>query len=67
MLFFTLQVGFMYKRILDLEKSIQRKSLFLFGPRQTGKSFYLKNAFKEALYYDLLRTDLFFRLTSNPL
>lgn len=56
----------MYKRVLNLEKSIQRKSLFLFGPRQTGKSFYLKKTFKNALYYDLLRTDLFFRLTSNP-
>ena len=56
----------MYTRVLDIQKIIQRKSLFLFGPRQTGKSFYLKHHFKNVLYYDLLKTDLFFRLTSNP-
>lgn len=56
----------MYNRVLDIQKIIQRKSLFLFGPRQTGKSFYLKHHFKNSLYYDLLKTDLFFRLTSNP-
>ena len=55
-----------YSRIIDIQKTIQRKSLFLFGPRQTGKSFYLKKHFKNALYYDLLKTDLFFRLVSKP-
>jgi len=56
----------MFKRIIDLNTIIERKSVFLFGPRQTGKSFYLKNTFKNVFYYDLLKTDLFFRLSANP-
>ncbi len=28
----------MYKRILDLKETLKHKSIFLFGPRQTGKS-----------------------------
>ena len=30
-------------RILDLSKILERKSVFLFGPRQTGKSSFVKN------------------------
>lgn len=56
----------MFQRIIDLNTIIERKSVFLFGPRQTGKSFYLKNTFKNVFYYDLLKTDLFFRLSANP-
>ena len=56
----------MFKRMIDLSTIIERKSVFLFGPRQTGKSFYLKNTFQNVFYYDLLKTDLFFRLSANP-
>ena len=56
----------MFKRIIDLNTIIERKSVFLFGPRQTGKSFYLKNAFQNVFYYDLLKTDLYFRFSANP-
>lgn len=56
----------MYERLLDLKNLIKRKSVFLFGPRQTGKSYYLKQNFKKALYYDLLKTDVFFRLSAKP-
>ncbi len=56
----------MFKRVIDLSTIIERKSVFLFGPRQTGKSFYLKNSFENVFYYDLLKTDLFFRLSANP-
>jgi len=56
----------LFKRIVDLKSIVKRKSVFLFGPRLTGKSFYLKKTFKDALYYDLLKTDLFFRLSSKP-
>lgn len=44
----------MYKRLLDLKPALKRKSLFLFGPRQVGKTTYLKKHFKEALFIDLL-------------
>lgn len=56
----------MFKRLIDLDAVIARKSVFLFGPRQTGKSFFLKNTYQDVMYYDLLKTDLFFRLAANP-
>jgi predicted AAA+ superfamily ATPase len=33
-------------RILNLKKIVKRKSVFLLGPRNTGKSFFLKNEFE---------------------
>ncbi|MBN2536145.1 MAG: ATP-binding protein [Spirochaetales bacterium] len=55
-----------YPRILDLQKESEYKSLFLFGPRQTGKTFYLKQHFPESEFYNLLLSDLFLRLTQRP-
>lgn len=45
-----------------------RHSFFLFGPRQTGKSTLLKSVFspEQTLYYDLLRTEEYLRLSENP-
>ncbi len=40
--------------------------MFLFGPRQTGKSYWLKKKFPQSLYYDLLKSDLFFKLHRSP-
>lgn len=45
----------MFKRILDVSEILKRKSLFLFGPRQTGKSTFLRQQFPEALYINLLK------------
>lgn len=55
----------MIHRILKLPKN---KSFFLFGPRQTGKSTLIKHTFKEedTIYYDLLRSDEYFRLSAAP-
>jgi len=55
----------MYKRILDLSLS-SRESCFLWGPRQTGKSTLLAQLFPNATYYDLLLSDVFQRLVTNP-
>src|SRR3989338_9101950 len=55
-----------YQRILDLQTPIQRKSLFLFGPRQTGKTFYLTRTFPNAPYYNLLQSKTFLRLSQRP-
>jgi len=49
----------MHKRILDLSGILKRKSVFLFGPRQTGKSTWLKTHFPEALYINLLAKNVF--------
>ena len=54
-----------FKRIVNLDFS-DFKGLFLFGPRQTGKSYWLKKKFPDFPYYDLLKSDLFFRLSLSP-
>lgn len=53
------------KRILKIELP-KGQSAFLWGPRKTGKTFYLKKHFSDSLYYDFLKTDLFFELSKNP-
>lgn len=42
------------------------QSAFLWGARKTGKSFYLKKHFPESKFYNLLETDLYFRLLKEP-
>ena len=55
----------MYKRNVTLDISKER-TLFLWGARQTGKSTLLKWLFPEARWYDLLLSDTYRRLISNP-
>lgn len=43
-----------------------KRSFFLFGPRATGKSTWLKQFFPDALRLDLLRNDTYFRLAAAP-
>ncbi len=54
-----------YKRLLRL-KLPKNQSAFLWGARKTGKSTYLKDHFTHSVFYDLLKTDLFFDLLKNP-
>jgi predicted AAA+ superfamily ATPase len=42
------------------------QSAFLWGPRKTGKSTYLKEAFPKSLLYDFLKTDLALEFTKRP-
>jgi predicted AAA+ superfamily ATPase len=56
----------MYTRILDLRDIVRHKSVFLFGPRQTGKSTLVRQAFPDAAVYDLLEADTFRELTARP-
>ena len=55
-------------RILDLLPHIRRKSLFLMGPRQTGKSTYIKNQLADeiALSWNLLDGRLRMRVQADP-
>ncbi len=55
-----------FKRALNLVPEVQKKSLFLFGPRQTGKTSLLKQTFPSAPFYNLLLADVFFRLSQRP-
>ncbi|RJR17457.1 MAG: ATP-binding protein [Desulfobacteraceae bacterium] len=43
-----------------------RQSAFLWGPRKTGKSTYLRRRFPGSICYDFLRSDLFLDFTKNP-
>jgi len=52
--------------MIDRILSPPKKSFFLFGPRGVGKSTYLKNSLKAALYIDLLRSDQYLPLLRNP-
>ena len=54
-----------FKRRVSLD-FLGCKGLFLFGPRQTGKSYWLKKKFPKSIYYDLLKSDLFFKLHRWP-
>lgn len=48
---------------IDLPKG---QSAFLWGPRKTGKTTYLRQSFPWSLTYDLLKTDLALELTRRP-
>lgn len=55
------------ERILNLEELLRKKSFFLFGPRATGKTFLLTQAFSNgAPIINLLRSDIYMRLSSAP-
>jgi predicted AAA+ superfamily ATPase len=58
-----MQNGSMYSRLIQAPKE---KSFFLFGPRGTGKTTWVKANFKDALYLDLLEAELFNDLLANP-
>ena len=53
----------MYSRNLNIPEG---KSFFLFGPRGVGKSTWLRSTFKDALFFDLLDSDLLYRLQAAP-
>ncbi len=55
----------MFKRLLQLSPKIQQ-SVFLFGPRGTGKTSWLKQYFKDALYFDLLNDDIYTEFSARP-
>ena len=54
-----------FERLLNIELPPQQ-SAFLWGPRKTGKTTYLKKRFPHSLVYDFLKTDLFLAISKNP-
>ncbi|MBI4266629.1 MAG: ATP-binding protein [Acidobacteria bacterium] len=56
----------MYARVLGVEELVRQRSLFLLGPRQTGKSTLLRQTFPEARYVDLLEANTFRELSAYP-
>ncbi|NCT56861.1 MAG: ATP-binding protein, partial [Legionella sp.] len=55
----------MYNRLLKINPD-SKHSVFLFGPRGTGKTSWLRSHFKNALYYDLLDDNTYTRLLAFP-
>lgn len=55
----------MINRYLDLIKT-RKSSFFLWGPRQVGKTSYLKTTFPDAIYIDLLNSSEFMKYIQNP-
>lgn len=53
-------------RVLNLEMLLQKKSYFLLGPRQTGKSFLIRQQLKNYKSYNLLMKETFQKLNFNP-
>lgn len=53
-------------RIPDLSGWLRKKSHFLFGPRQTGKTFLIRQVLPGAKVYDLLDGAVFLALSQRP-
>ena len=55
----------MFERLI--KKPLEsRKSFFLFGPRGTGKTTWLKHHLPDALFINLLQSEFYNRLSANP-
>ena len=54
------------ERAVDLRAWLGRKSHFLFGPRQTGKTTWIRHALPEAQVYDLLDSAVYLALSQRP-
>jgi len=52
-------------RILDISLPADR-SAFLWGPRKTGKTYWIKRYFADSVIIDLLKTDVFADYASRP-
>ena len=54
------------ERLLNLPALLKKKSHFLFGPRQTGKSFLIAHSLRGVRVYDLLDASIYLALSQNP-
>ncbi|HEY3306061.1 MAG TPA: AAA family ATPase [Candidatus Binatia bacterium] len=54
------------QRIVNLPEWLKKKSHFLFGPRQTGKTFLVRQVLPQARVYDLLDSSVYLALSQRP-
>ena len=54
------------ERNLDIKSTLAKKSVFLFGPRQCGKSSLIDHCFAGVPLFDLLSSKTFIRLSQDP-
>lgn len=55
-----------FTRRLDLNAGLEKNSFFLFGPRGTGKSYWVKKTLAGVPVFDLLDSDVHDRLVRRP-
>lgn len=53
-------------RNIDIASILSKKSVFLFGPRQCGKSWLIDHALSNVHVVDLLSSEMFLRLSQHP-
>lgn len=58
--------GIYINRTLSPEALLEKKSFFLLGPRQTGKTSLIRHTLTGAKVYDLLDTSLFLAMSQKP-
>lgn len=56
----------MFKRLVNLNTALEKKSHFLLGPRATGKTWLIRNHLKKAQTFDLLNLEIYDRLLKRP-
>ena len=54
-----------YRRLINIDTDTP-SSIFLFGPRGTGKTSWIKTHLNDILYFDLLNTEIFNDFLANP-
>lgn len=54
------------ERVLSLPFLLQKKSHFLFGPRQTGKTSLIRHSLRGVRSYDLLDNSVYLSLSQDP-
>lgn len=54
------------ERALDLSRLLKKESIFLLGPRQTGKTTLIREQLSNAIVINLLESDTFLRYSQDP-
>ena len=54
------------ERLVNLNALLDKKSHFLLGPRQTGKTFLIRHTLENVRVYDLLDSEIYLTLSRNP-
>ena len=54
------------ERAISLPEILHKKSCFLFGPRQTGKSWLIRHSLKNFRSYSLLDSETYLRFSRSP-
>src|SRR5271170_5007849 len=55
-----------FSRYLSIVGLLKHNSVFLFGPRQTGKTSFLKHTYPDSKFYNLLDQRLYRELSAHP-